>query len=144
MGYLNTWKHIVLFMDIENSADPDQMPQNAASDQGLHCLLTEYYRMKNTTQRLLKLKLSGPIVESDEPVQPPFKFRNSKCCSVSSFTFIEYSSDYQRLCSDCAYGQADAQSDLRPACRTYHIIGNLMSRLICLFRIEGACDPNLF
>ena len=23
-----------------NSADPDQMPQNAASDQGLHCLLT--------------------------------------------------------------------------------------------------------
>ena len=24
-----------------NSADPDQPPQNAASDQGLHCLLTE-------------------------------------------------------------------------------------------------------
>ena len=24
-----------------NSADPDHMPQNAASDQGLHCLLTE-------------------------------------------------------------------------------------------------------
>ena len=24
-----------------NSADPDQMPQNVASDQGLHCLLTE-------------------------------------------------------------------------------------------------------
>ena len=23
-----------------NSADPDQMPQYAASDQGLHCLLT--------------------------------------------------------------------------------------------------------
>ena len=23
------------------SANPDQMPQNAASDQGLHCLLTE-------------------------------------------------------------------------------------------------------
>ena len=23
-----------------NSADPDQMPQNAASDQGLHCLAT--------------------------------------------------------------------------------------------------------
>ena len=24
--------------DLENSADPDQMLQNAASDQGLHCL----------------------------------------------------------------------------------------------------------
>ena len=24
-----------------NIADPDQMPQKAASDQGLHCLLTE-------------------------------------------------------------------------------------------------------
>ena len=25
---------------LANSADPDQTPQNAASDQGLHCLLT--------------------------------------------------------------------------------------------------------
>ena len=28
-----------------------------------------------------------------EPVQPPVKLRNSKCCSVSSLTVIEYSSD---------------------------------------------------
>ena len=28
-------------------------------------------------------------VHSDEPVQPPFKLRNSKCCSVSSFIFID-------------------------------------------------------
>ena len=28
------WTHV-------NSADSDQTPQNAASDQGLHCLLTE-------------------------------------------------------------------------------------------------------
>ena len=27
------------FGTFANSADPDQMPQNAASDQGLHCLL---------------------------------------------------------------------------------------------------------
>ena len=27
----------------ENSADPDQMPHNAASDQGLHCLLTAIF-----------------------------------------------------------------------------------------------------
>ena len=32
-------------------------------------------------------------VDSDEPVQPPFKLRNSKWYSVSSLTIIEYSSD---------------------------------------------------
>ena len=32
-------------------------------------------------------------VNSDEPVQPPFKLRNSKWCSVSSLTLLEYSSD---------------------------------------------------
>ena len=28
-------------------------------------------------------------VDSDEPVKPPFKLRNSKLCSVSSLTLIE-------------------------------------------------------
>ena len=46
-------------------------------------------------------------VDSDEPMQPPFKLRNCKCCSVSSLKLIEYSSDLQRLWSDCAYAQAD-------------------------------------
>ena len=46
-------------------------------------------------------------VDSDEPVQPPLKLRNSKCCSVSSLTVKEYSSNKQRLWSDCAYVQAD-------------------------------------
>ena len=32
-------------------------------------------------------------VDSDEPLQPPFKLRNSKWCSVSSLTIIEYSSN---------------------------------------------------
>ena len=32
-------------------------------------------------------------VDSDEPVQPSFKLRNSKWCSVSSLTIIQYSSD---------------------------------------------------
>ena len=32
-------------------------------------------------------------VDSDKPVQPPFKLRNSKCCSVSGLRVIEYSSD---------------------------------------------------
>ena len=31
-------------------------------------------------------------VDSDEPVQPPVKLLNSKWCSVSSLTIIEYSS----------------------------------------------------
>ena len=30
-------------------------------------------------------------VDSGEPVAPPFKLRNSKLCSVSSLTVIEYS-----------------------------------------------------
>ena len=29
-------------LDIGNSADPDQTPRFAASDQGIHCLLTMY------------------------------------------------------------------------------------------------------
>ena len=36
-------------------------------------------------------------VDLDEPQQPPFKLRNSKWCSVSSLTIIEYLSHQQRL-----------------------------------------------
>ena len=49
-------------------------------------------------------------VDLDEPLQPPFKLRISKWCSVSSLTIIEYSSDEQWLWSDCA----NAQAGLRP------------------------------
>ena len=42
-----------------------------------------------------------------KPVQPPFRLKNSKWCSVSSLTLIEYSSDWQRLWSDCAYAPTD-------------------------------------
>ena len=35
--------------------------------------------------------------DSDEPLQPPFKPRNSKLCSASCSTLIVYSSDKQRL-----------------------------------------------
>ena len=44
-------------------------------------------------------------VDTDEPVQPPFKLRNFKCL-VSSLRVIEYSNDKQKLWSDCAYAQA--------------------------------------
>ena len=36
-------------------------------------------------------------VDSDEPVQSPFKLRNSKLSSVSSLTLTKYSSNKQRL-----------------------------------------------
>ena len=36
-------------------------------------------------------------VDSYEPVQPPFKLRNFKCCLVSGLRLIENSSDKQRL-----------------------------------------------
>ena len=45
-------------------------------------------------------------IDSEESVQPPFKLRNSKWCSVSRWIFIEYSSNQQRLWSDCTYAQA--------------------------------------
>ena len=45
-------------------------------------------------------------VDSDEPVLPLGKLRNSKWCLIRSLTFIEYSSDKQKLWSDCAYAQA--------------------------------------
>ena len=45
-------------------------------------------------------------VDSGQPVQPPFKLRNSTCCSASSWTFIEYASNLQRLWSGYAYAQA--------------------------------------
>ena len=49
-----------------NSAGPDQTQQNAASDQGLHSLLTEgfikiWIKIEDTTQRPYKRKCTGPI-----------------------------------------------------------------------------------
>ena len=58
-------------------------------------------------------------VDSDEPVHPQFKFRNSKWCSVSSVTLTECSSDKQRFGSNCGYAGS-----------TYHIVWNPMPRLI--------------
>ena len=46
-------------------------------------------------------------IDSDVPVQPPFKLRNSNYwSSVSGSIFTEYSSNWQRLWSDCVYVQA--------------------------------------
>ena len=66
-------------------------------------------------------------VDSDEHVQPPLKLRNSKWCSVSSLTLREYSSDFQRLWSDCAYAQAELRlcwSHI-PHCWKSHVVAHL-------------------
>ena len=51
-------------------------------------------------------------IDSDEPVQPPFKLRDSKFCSVSSLPVKEYSSDLLGLWSDYPYAQADLHEPL--------------------------------
>ena len=40
MSFLTHISLASFLRDVANSADPDQTPQNTASDQGLHCLLT--------------------------------------------------------------------------------------------------------
>ena len=67
-------------------------------------------------------------VDSDEHVHPPFKLRTSKRFLVSSLALIEYSSDEQRLWSDCVYGQAGLR--LRwshiPDCRKSHALAHVL------------------
>ena len=68
-------------------------------------------------------------VDSDKPVQPHFKLRNSKWCSVSSLTLIEYASDKQRLWSDRAYALADLRlcwSHI-PHCWKSHVVSHFLS-----------------
>ena len=43
-------------------------------------------------------------VDSDNPLQPLLKLRNSKWCLVCSLTVIEYSSDKQRFWSETLFG----------------------------------------
>ena len=69
-------------------------------------------------------------VDSYETVQPPYKPRNSKWCSVSSLTLIEYLATSK--CSDQIARMRRLIWDF--AGRTYHIVGNLMSRLKLISR----------
>ena len=54
-----------------------------------------YFRKKHTWAATCDFQQCCLLtsVDPDKPVQPPFKLRKSKWCSVSSLTFIEYSSD---------------------------------------------------
>ena len=63
-------------------------------------------------------------VDTDKPVQHPV---NSKWCLVRSLTVQEYSSDSQRLWSDCAYAQAGLSlcwSHI-PYCWKSHVLAQL-------------------
>ena len=85
-------------------------------------------------------------VDSDEPVQSPLKRRNSKWCSVSSLTVIEYSSDKQRLWPDCAYAQADPRlcwSHI-PHCWKSHALAHLRKKAFCLTWAQGRLIDRCF
>ena len=63
------YKQTSFLWTLANSTDLDQMPQNAASHQGLHCLLKEcsvkiWIKTKNTTHQTLKLKWTGSFDKS--------------------------------------------------------------------------------
>ena len=65
-------------------------------------------------------------------MKPPVKLRNSKCCSVSSSTVIEYSSVKQRLWSDCAYAQADLSicwSHIQHCCKS-HVAAHILTQTL--------------
>ena len=48
--------------------------------------------LKNVTRDFQQFDILTSV-DSDEPLQPPSKLRNSKWCSVSSLIIIEYLSD---------------------------------------------------
>ena len=88
-------------------------------------------------------------VDSDEPVQPPFKLRNSKFCSVSGLTVIKYSSDKLRLWSDCAYAQADLRLcwSYIPHCWKSHALAHMSlatDTLKTLYRQDKYPDEYVF
>ena len=82
-------------------------------------------------------------VDLDEPVQPPYKLRNSKWCAVSSLTLMEYSNDLQRLWSDCAYAQADLRlcwSRIHvPHCWKSHAAAQIIEPIGATLYLSMAC-----
>ena len=77
-------------------------------------------------------------VHSDEPVQPSFELRNSKCCSDRSLRVIEYSSDYLELWSDCAQAQAGLTlcwSHI-PHCWESHVVAQIENTMWVSFDIK--------
>ena len=71
-----------------NSADPDQTPHNVASDQGLHCLLTEFSitnkvkkRNRSDTPKMTIGLVQHYTVEESTSIQWVIVY----CCHVVSY-----------------------------------------------------------
>ena len=112
ISYLSSWRFVStrpvsiknLCSWFANRVDSNQSPHLQRS----HRILTAELSSLHIWAAWCDFQQCGILtsVDSDEPVQPPFKLRGSKWCLFSSLVFIEYSSDQQRLSSDCAYAQA--------------------------------------
>ena len=68
--YINPYKPSFLFVGHRQTVQT-QIRHSAASDQGLHCLLTEYsfkmlIKMNKTTHQPFKRKWTGPIDKSEK------------------------------------------------------------------------------
>ena len=73
----------------------------------------------------------------DEPVQHHFKLRNSKWCSVSSCTVIEYLRHLQRLWSDCVYAGLSLCWSHIPHCWKTHVAAQKISNVFIRWLSEG-------
>ena len=94
-----------------------------------HCLLMELNEPRHEISNKCGILT---YIDSDEPVQPPFKLRNSKWCLASSLTVIEWTSKgSDQTVRMCRLVWAFAG-------RTNHTVGNLMSRL--KFLLELPCN----
>ena len=78
-------------MFVEYNVGLKTLLQQGISEPVFHCVrIKKYLKTATCDFQQCCILIS---VDSDEPMQPPFKLRNSKLCSVSSLTLKEYSSD---------------------------------------------------
>ena len=116
----------------------------------LACSLPIHVFVKSIWAVTCDFKQCGILTSVDGPVQPHFKFRNSKWYSASSLALVEYSSDEQSLWSDCAYAQADLRlcPSHIPHCWKSHVTAHIMKEIemkkkwmskfhlnVCLFKV---------
>ena len=91
-GYCKTWTGTL--GTLANSADPDQMLQNVASDQGLHCLLKLQEFKDQMKQSYVSFHDHFPSLHSD----------NRPTSAVSALIIFVYictrSSIQKNMCSD--------------------------------------------
>ena len=109
---LFTWKYFILSSGKLQDKKPPR--KSILSIKALGLVVTEKKMIWAATCDFQHCAILSSV-NSDEPVQPTFKLRHSKWCSVSSLTIIE-----RRL----IWGFAG---------RTYHIVGNLKEKDVLCF-----------